>query len=120
MKILVQFGIIFGVCWVGYAISAALPFSFPSSVISMLLLLLLLLFGVLKVDHIRAKSNFLLSNMAFFFIPAGVNIINYFDILKSSFVQIFIICVISTLLTFAATAYSIRFTLYLMNRRRAK
>ena len=97
-----------------------LPFAFPASVISMLLLLLLLLFGVLKVEHIREKSDFLLSNMAFLFIPAGVNVINYFDVLKSSFVQIIIICIVSTVLTFAATAYSIRLTLYIMNRRRSR
>ena len=43
--------------------------------------------------------------MAFFFVPAGVSIINYFDILKSTVLQLLVICVVSTIVTFAVTAY---------------
>ena len=82
MKIIRQFGIIFTICWLGTAAEHLLPFAFPASVIAMLLLLICLLAGILKVEHIREKSDFLLANMAFFFIPAGVNVINYLDILK--------------------------------------
>lgn len=82
LKIITQVGIIFGVCWAAQIVEQALPFAFPASVIGMILMFLLLAFRVLKVDHIREKSDFLLGNMAFFFIPAGVSIINYFDVLK--------------------------------------
>lgn len=71
MKIIIQITIIFSICWVSQMIEALLPIAFPASVIAMVLLLLLLLSGVLRVDHIREKSDFLLSNMAFFFIPPG-------------------------------------------------
>lgn len=97
---------------------ALLPIDFPASVIGMILLFALLVFRVLKVEHIREKSDFLLANMAFFFVPAGVSIINYFDVLKSSVVQLLLICLFTTVLTFAATAGSIRLTLKLMNRRK--
>lgn len=118
MKIIKQIGIIFTICWLSVVIEHFLPFAFPASVIGLVLLLLGLLTGLLKMEHVQEKSDFLLSNMAFFFIPAGVSLINYFDILKSSIIQIFIICVISTIITFAVTAYSIRLTLRLMNRRK--
>ena len=72
VKLLVQIGIVFGICLVGEGIAAVLPFAFPASVLSMLLLFVLLLCGVLKVEHIREKGDFLLKNMAFFFIPSGV------------------------------------------------
>ena len=78
MKILKQFGVIFGVCWVSLVIEHYLPFSFPASVIGMILLLLCLLTGFLKIEHVQEKADFLLGNMAFFFVPAGVSIINYF------------------------------------------
>ena len=39
---------------------------------------------ILKIEHVQEKADFLLSNMAFFFVPAGVSIINYFDELKSA------------------------------------
>ena len=118
MKIICQIGVIFAVCWFSQLIEAALPVPFPASVIGMLLLLALLATGLLKIEHIREKSDFLLSNMAFFFIPAGVSIINYFDLLKSNLWQIAVICAVSTFVTFGVTAFSIRLTKRLMERGR--
>ena len=116
MKIIIQIGIIFGVCWVAQLIERALPFAFPASVIGMILLFLLLISRALKVEHIREKSDFLLGNMAFFFIPAGVSIINYFDVLKDWVFQLIFICAVTTVITFAVTAYSMKFVMYLMSR----
>ena len=118
MKIIRQVGIIFFVCWASQALEALLPFDFPASVIGMLLLLALLFSGALKVDHIREKSDFLLSNMAFFFIPAGVSIINYLDILENALVQLIVICAVSTVITFVVTAYTVTFTMRLLRRRK--
>ncbi len=114
MRIIKQIGIIFLVCWLSEVIEKVLPFTFPASVIGMALLLICLLIGVLKIEHIQEKADFLLENMAFFFIPAGVSIINYFDVLKSSAVQLIIICVISTVITFAVTAWSVKLTVRCM------
>jgi holin-like protein len=118
VKIICQIAIIFTICWISQIVEAILPFPFPASVIGMVLLLILLLVRALKVDHIREKSDFLLSNMAFFFIPAGVSIINYFDILASNLIPLLVICLVSTLLTFAVTAWAVRLTRYLMDRRK--
>lgn len=118
MKIIKQTGIIFSICWLSQVIEYLLPFAFPASVIGMVLLFLCLLTGVLKIEHIQEKSDFLLSNMAFFFIPAGVSMINYLDILKSNAIQLILICVITTVLTFGVTSFSIRFTMGLMNKRK--
>lgn len=104
MKLITQVAILFSLCWLSQLIEAALPFDFPASVIGMVLVYLLLAFRVLRVDHIREKSDFLLSNMAFFFLPAGVSILQYFDVLKSAAVQLVVICLISTVVTFAVTA----------------
>lgn len=118
MKIIKQVGIIFSVCFISVVIESCLPFAFPASVIGMLLLLVCLLTGLLKMEHIREKSDFLLNNMAFFFIPAGVNVINYLDILKDNWLPILLICTVTTVITFAATAYSIRFTMKLLARKK--
>lgn len=120
MKILKQIAIIFSICWISLVIEYFLPFSFPASVIGMILLFLLLMTGVLKIDRIQEKSDFLLSNMAFFFIPAGVNVMNYFDILKSTLVPLMVICIVTTILTFAATAFGVSMTIKLLNRRKNK
>lgn len=118
MKIIKQIGVIFSICWIAQILESVLPFDFPASVIGMILLFLLLVSGLLKVDHIREKSDFLLSNMAFFFIPAGVSIINYFDVLKSCVLQLIFICVVSTVVTFAVTAYSMKLVLWLLGRKK--
>lgn len=118
LKIIKQIGILFTVCWLSLVIEHFLPFSFSASIIGMILLFGCLLAGVLKIEHIREKSDFLLSNMAFFFIPAGVSIINYFDLLKSNLWQIAVICAVSTFVTFGVTAFSIRLTKRLMERGR--
>ena len=86
------------------AVSLLLPFPFPGSVLAMIVLFILLVTGILKVDHIRQKSDFMLKNMAFFFIPAGVGIMEYFDVLKECLLPFLVICVVSTVLTFAVTA----------------
>ena len=72
MKIIKQIGIIFAVCWLSVLIEKILPFAFPASVIGMLLLFVCLFTGVLKIEHIQEKSDFLLENMAFFFVPAAI------------------------------------------------
>ena len=118
MKIIRQIGIIYTVCWLSQVIAEFLPFDFPASVIGMIFLFICLLTGMLKIEHIQEKSDFLLGNMAFFFVPAGVSIMNYFDILKSSAVQLLIICIVSTVITFAVTAYSVKLTMKLMDRRK--
>ena len=108
VKLLVQIGIVFGICLVGEGIAAILPFAFPASVLSMLLLFVLLLCGVLKVEHIREKGDFLLKNMAFFFIPSGVALLEQVDFLKGKIMILLLICLITMVLTFAATAFTVR------------
>ena len=75
---------------------------------------------LLKIEHIREKADFLLANMAFFFLPAGVSVINYFDVLGRSAVALVLVCLLSTVITFGATALSIRFTLRLLERRKSR
>ena len=118
MKIIKQVGIIFSICALSVLIEHFLPFAFPASVIGMILLFLFLLTGLLKIDHIREKSDFLLANMAFFFIPAGVNVINYLDILKTNWLPRLLFGVLATIITFATKACSVRFTMYLLSRRK--
>ena len=120
MKIIRQIGIIFTVCWLSILVEKILPFAFPASVIGMILLFICLLTGVLKIEHIQEKADFLLENMACFFVPAGVSIINYFDVLENTWIQLVVICVISTVVTFAVTAWSVKLTVRLLGRLRER
>ena len=116
MKMMFQIGLLFGVCLVGQLISVFLPVPFPGSVLSMIILFVLLFSGVVKVDHIRQKADFLLKNMAFFFIPAGVGILLSFDLIKNRILPLLIIVVVTTILTFGATALTVQGVIALQDR----
>ena len=86
------------------------------SVISLLLLLVLLLTGIVKMDHVREKSDFLLGNLGFFFIPVSVSIINYVDLIWQNAAAFLTVCVVSMVLTYGATAWAVHLTRRLMER----
>lgn len=108
MKLLVQIAVVFGICLVGEGVAALLPIPFPASVISMILLFLLLLFKVLRPHHIKEKADFLMKHMAFFFIPAGVGIMEQYQLVEGSLLPLLLVVVLTTLLTFAVTAFTVR------------
>ncbi|MBC5646857.1 CidA/LrgA family protein [Christensenella tenuis] len=108
MKSLFQVGIVLAVCLAGELVSEAIPAAIPTSVISMILLFVLLLSKCVKPRHIEQFSDFLLKNMAFFFIPAGVAIMEQFDLLKNYLFPFLLICFITTIITFFATAYTVK------------
>ena len=110
------FGIIFGICWISTCIERVLPFTLPASIIGMLLLLALLLARVIKTEHIREKSDYLLGNLPFFFIPASVSIINYADVLRENLLALVVVCAVSLIATFAATVGAVRLTCRLLER----
>lgn len=114
MKILLQVALVFGIYWVSQGIEAILPVAFPASVISLLLLLVLLLTGIVKMDHVREKSDFLLGNLGFFFIPVSVSIINYVDLIWQNAAAFLTVCVVSMVLTYGATAWAVHLTRRLM------
>ena len=57
--------------------------------------------------------------MAMFFVPSGVEIIEYADLLSSSWFHIILISAISMLITFFAAAKAVEITERLMQRRKA-
>ena len=120
MKILKQVGILFGLCWVGLYIEKLLPIPFPSGVIALILLLALLIARAGRVEHVQEKSDFLLGNLPFFFIPAATGIMRYKELLLGNGVAILVICAVSLVTTFAATAWAVQLTMKLIDRRDRK
>ena len=117
MKLIAQAGLVFAICWVSLAIEQVLPFAMPASIIGMLLLLLLMLLRLVKVEWVCELADLLLGNLQFFFVPALVSIVQYLDVLRQSWVPLVVICVVTTIVTFAATVWAVRLTLRWMERR---
>lgn len=120
MKFLLQLGVVFGIYWASQIIEFLLPFSFPASVISLLLLLILLLAGFVKQDQIRDFADFMLSNLVFLFIPVAASIMNYMDVICENLVAFATVCVVSLILTYAATSFAVQWTRRLLEKRGAE
>ena len=108
MNIMGELALIFGICLVGEGVAALLPVAFPASVISMVLLMVLLLTGVVKDRHIQTASHFLVANMAFFFLPSFVGLLEHIELLKSQLVPLLLIIVLTTPVVYLITGWTVR------------
>ena len=108
MNIMGELALIFGVCLAGEGVAALLPVAFPASVISMVLLMALLLAGVVKDRQIQTVSHFLVADMAFFFLPSFVGLLEHVELLKSRALPLVFIVVATTPVVYLATAWTVR------------
>jgi holin-like protein len=100
-----QCAIIFGCLFAGELLVYVTGIKIPSSIIGMLLLTTLLELRIIRLQHVKAISDLFVSNMVFFFIPPGVAIMLYFDVLKKELAAILVSSVISTLVVLAVTGW---------------
>ena len=100
-----QLAILFGCLALGELLIYLTHIPLPSSIIGMLLLTLLLKLKVIRLEWVRSISDFLVGNIGFFFVPPGVAIMLYFDIIKAQFVPIVVASIISTVLVLAVTGW---------------
>lgn len=98
-----QFGIIFGCLAAGELLSLIPGLHIPASIWGMLLLTLLLSRGVVKPQTVAPVCKFLISNMAFFFIPPGVVLMLYFDLIAAQWLPVTVATLVSTALVLAVT-----------------
>lgn len=104
-----EFLIIFTINYIGIIISELLHLPIPGTISGMLLLFLLLYFKVLKLSYIKNASNFLLLNMTIFFLPPAVSLLENIYLLKSGFIKIMFLVIISTLITMVVTAKTVQY-----------
>ena len=116
MKILKQFALIFLLFWVSHGISTLLPFTMPASVIGLLLMFVLLLTGILKTESIREAAEFLQGNMTLFLLPVVTSSMNYVDVIMENAFGFFVVCIVTTILTYAAVVWSVHLTVKLMKK----
>lgn len=101
--------IIFGCLAVGELVVRLTGINIPSSIIGMLLLTALLQLKAVKLDWVKGISDFLIKNLGFFFVPPGVALMLYFDVIKAEVVPIVVATVVSTVLVLVATGLTDQF-----------
>lgn len=98
-----QFFVIFGCLALGEIIVWATGIKLPSSIIGMLLLTFFLKLGWVKLRWVEKLSELLISNLGFFFVPPGVALILYLDLIKAQWFPIVTATIVSTLLVLVVT-----------------
>lgn len=114
--LLKQFSIILSIYFLGELLQKAFSLPVPGNVIGMLLLFFCLSAGIIKLEMIDKISGFLLDNLAFFFLPAGVSLITCFTLLEGKWTAILEISVLSTVVILAVTGLTVEFVKKYLNK----
>ncbi|MBU2951754.1 CidA/LrgA family protein [Tamlana agarivorans] len=101
-----QVVIILGCLLFGEVVVHLTGIKMPSSIIGMLLLTVSLEMGWVKLKWVNGLSSFLTKYMAFFFVPPGVAIMLYLDLIQASFWPIIIASTLGTIIVFACTGWT--------------
>jgi holin-like protein len=109
MKYLKQVVIILLFTFLGEVLAAVIPFPIPAAIYGIVLMLIALGTGLLKSDHVKEVSSFLISIMPVLFVPPAVRILEYWGIIGPSIAAIAIISVSTTFLVFAVSGLVTQF-----------
>ena len=93
--------LLFQLC--GEFISRTLNLPLPGNVLGMGLLLLGLMAKLVDIKWFEEAAEMLLSNMALFFVPAGVGVMVYGDLIAAEWLPISVATVLSTFVVMAVT-----------------
>lgn len=77
----------------------------PSSIIGMLLLAVSLRTGVVKEQWVDKMADFLVKNLGFFFVPAGVGVMRCLGLIRDQWLPIVTATVVSTFIIIAVTGW---------------
>ena len=111
-----ELAIICGVCLVSEGVAALIPVAFPSSVIALVLLALLLFSKLLKPEHIQRASGFLVANMAFFFLPSCVEVMEHAPAILSQLLPFLLVSLLTVPLVYCVTAWVVQLLIRLTGK----
>ncbi len=98
--------LLFGFQFTGELLVRFLGLPVPGNVIGMALLLLSLSLGLVREESITEAGELLLKYLALFFVPAGVGVMLYFDLIAREWLPIVVGTVISTFVVMAVTGWA--------------
>jgi holin-like protein len=90
--------IIFICLLIGESVAYLLRLPIPGNVIGMLTLTAALMLGIVRVEQVKPVADGLLKQLALLFVPPGVGLLLYGDLLKSAWLPIGIGLVVSTII----------------------
>lgn len=96
MKYLKQFGIIIAVSFIGEILNAVLPLPIPAGIYGIVLLFILLETKLVPLSAVKETGNFLIDIMPVMLVPAAVELMDYWGIVKPQILKYIIATVVST------------------------
>lgn len=111
--------ILFGCLAIGEFVVWLTNITVPSSIIGMLTLTFFLKTGIVKLDSVKGMADFLVANLAFFFVPPGVALMQNFDLIAGEFWQIVIAAILSTVFVMLAAGWMYQLTDKLISKWRS-
>lgn len=102
------FAILLLLQFLGELISTGLNLPIPGNVLGMGLLLLALNLKLVRTEWVEEAVELLLSHLALFFVPAGVGVMVYFDLIAAEWLPIVVSTVLSTFVVMAVTGWVAR------------
>lgn len=103
MKYLKQFLIILLISLIGEILKYIIPLPIPASIYGMVILFICLMTGFIKLEDVKETGKFMIEIMPVMFIPAGVGLITSWGVLKSMFIPVCIITVVTLVTVMAVT-----------------
>ena len=103
MKYINQVLIILLISFIGELLNYFIPLPIPGSIYGMILLFILLCTGLVKLHQIREVGNFLIDIMPMLFIPSAVGIMAQFEQLKSIWIKVIVVTIITTVIVMTVT-----------------
>lgn len=107
--IVLQICILYVFSYIGTAIQNLFHLVIPGSIIALILLFICLCLKIIPVKFIEQGAGFLLSILTLFFIPATVGIMNYPSLLSLHGVMLFIVVLLSTVISIAIAGTTSQF-----------
>lgn len=98
-----QIGWVLSFWLVGELIAHIFGWAIPGSIIGMIILTLALEFKLIKLSQVEGVSDFLIRNMAFFFVPPGVGLMVNLELIADNWLAITVATVLSTMLVLIVT-----------------
>lgn len=103
-KLLQGFALLLSLQWLSTVIISFLGIPFPPPLLGMIILTILLCTGIIKENYIEDICGALIDKMALLFLPAGVSMILYLDVIKAELLPISLTLVLSSIIILCSTA----------------
>ncbi|MDD6763622.1 MAG: CidA/LrgA family protein [Clostridiales bacterium] len=113
MKYIKQFMIIIMITFIGECMNRLIPLPIPASIYGMVILYVCLLTNIIHLTSVKETGKLLVEIMPLMFIPAGVGLLESWDVLRPVCIPFIAITAVSTV---AVMAVSGRLTQHVIRR----